>query len=172
MKNLLTISLVLLSLVAMGQDCQLVSMSMTIPAGISKHHFPVQAMPNAAEKNYFTLLTRWSEGNIITRIRFSNDRQNWTAWKVLKCDYTQPEAQHSPLFLVQDQFAYFEWAVYNKGGSESALSLDFYYPSSEPIMAEVATAEQVAISFVGCPEPLASGTAATNTSLSTNGDNR
>ena len=147
-------SLMLFSLLAMGQDCQLVSMSVTIPAGVSKHHFPVQEMPGVAQQDYFTLLTRWSEGNIITRIRFSNDRENWTEWKVLKRDYTQPEAQHSPLSLVQDQFAYFEWAVYNKDGAESALSLDFYYPSTEPIMAEVATAEQIATSLVGCPVTL------------------
>lgn len=146
----------LLSVILVGQECQLVSMSLTIPAGVSKHHFPAQAMPSTTPKDYFTLLARWSEGEIITRIRFSNDRENWTPWQVLKRDYTQPEAQHSPLFLVQDQFAYFEWAVYNKGGTESALSLDFYYPSTEPILAEVATAQQLAISTIGCPQQIPS----------------
>lgn len=154
MKNLLTLGLVALTYTLSGQDCQLVQMHSSIPAGVTKHHFPAQAFPTNDDQAYFTYLTEWDEGELVVRLRFSNDKENWTKWNILKRDYTQPTAKNSPLHLAAHQYKYFEWAVFNKAGVESELSLNFYYPEGNPTIAETNADGLLEISTVGCPQPM------------------
>ena len=170
MKYLITLSLSLFSVLAMAQDCQLISMSLTIPEGVTKHHFPAQALPTTAEQDFFTFLSEWNEGELVVRMRFSNDRENWTKWEVLKRDYTQPTAKNSPLHLASESYEYFEWAVYNKAGTESELSLNFYYPTIAPAFADIASADQMTISTVGCPQPMLVDPVIDNSVVTTNED--
>lgn len=154
MKYIITLTLAFFALAASGQDCQLVSMSLTIPEGVSKHHFPTQTLPATADQDFFTFLTEWNEGELVVRMRFSNDRENWTKWEILKRDYTQPEAKNSPLHVAEKEYKYLEWAVYNKAGVESDLSLNFYYPTNEVIFADIAANDMIEVSSVGCPQPM------------------
>lgn len=134
-----------------GQDCQLVSMNLDIPAGVSKHHFPVQEMPANYSDDTFSYLAAWNTGNMTVRIRFSEDGTEWTKWDVLKRDFKKPEALNSPLHVADQQYTYFEWAVYNNSGIENQLSLNFYYPGEDLYYADLAEAYNLEISTVGCP---------------------
>lgn len=154
MKFIITLTLAFFAFTAVAQDCQLVSMSLTIPDGVAKHHFPTQALPTSADQDFFTFLSEWNEGELIVRMRFSNDRENWTKWEILKRDYTQPEAKNSPLHIAENEYKYFEWGVFNKAGVESNLSLNFYYPTSEVIFADIAVNDSMEVSSVGCPQPM------------------
>ncbi|MEL7247688.1 MAG: hypothetical protein AAFZ63_21240 [Bacteroidota bacterium] len=154
MKNLITLGLVALTFALSGQDCQLVKLHSTIPEGVTKHHFPVQTLPASVDQEFFTYLSEWNEGELVVRLRFSNDGENWTKWDILKRDYTQPEATNSPLHLAADQYEYFEWAVYNKAGIACELALNFYYPESTPVIAAFAEGNLLEISTVGCPQPM------------------
>ena len=115
----------------MSQDCQLVSMNLPIPTGVAKHHFPVQEMPVANAENDFSFLTEWTTGNLTVRIRFSEDGTNCTNCEILKRNFNEPEALNSPLHTSDNQYSYFEWAVYNNDGLESSLSLNFYYTGED-----------------------------------------
>ncbi len=171
MKNLITLSLVaILAFPLFGQDCQLVQMHSTIPAGVSKHHFPSQALPLSADQSFFTYLSEWNEGELIVRVRFSNDGEQWTKWNILKKDYTQPEATNSPLHLAANQYKYFEWAVYNKAGVESKLSLNFYYPEDTPAVAAIAENDFLEISTIGCPQPMLADDVKSTTIVSVDDD--
>jgi hypothetical protein len=131
----------------------MVSLKLPIPEGISKHHFPAQAMPASANESFFTYLSEWDQGELIVKMRFSKNGQEWTAWEVLKKDYSQPNIQNSPLHIADNDYNFFEWAVYNKAGLESELALNFYYPTEAPVFANINSAYSVEVALVGCPQP-------------------
>jgi hypothetical protein len=135
----------------MSQDCQFVSMSLPIPAGVAKHHFPVQEMPATNAEDAFSFLAEWNTGNLTVRIRFSEDGTDWTNWEILKRNFKEPEALSSPLHLADKQYAYFEWAVYNNDGLESKLSLNFYFPGEDLYYAELEDVYELEVSTVSCP---------------------
>lgn len=149
--NTLILSLLAFNLAA--QDCQLVAMHVDIPEGISKHHFPMQAMPVASSEDYFTYLAEWNQGDLTIRIRFSEDGDQWTKWEILKRDFCTPEIAASPLNIAENNYQYFEWAVYNKAGLKSDLTFNFYYPTFETMYADVESEFPIEISTVGCPQP-------------------
>lgn len=153
MKKLILPLLLLAVLHIQAQDCQLVSLSLPIPAGVSKHHFPAQAMPTSAENAFFTYLAAWNESDLAVRIRFSNDGTTWTEWSVLKRDYTSAAAKSSPLHLAATSYRFFEWSVYNKTGEASELSLNFYYPTQSPVHTDALDTYAMTVSRVGCPQP-------------------
>lgn len=153
MKLLITLNLVFATLLLGAQDCQLVSLKLPIPEGVAKHHFPAQAMPAAANDNFFTYLTQWDQGDLVVKMRFSIDGEEWTSWEVLKKDYTQPTAKNSPLRIADNDYQFFEWAVFNKAGLESELSFNFYYPTDSPVIANVTSTYAVEVSKIGCPQP-------------------
>ncbi len=153
MKYIITLHLLLVALLLSGQDCQMVSLKLPIPEGVSKHHFPAQAKPASATESFFTYLSEWDKGELVVKMRFSKDGEEWTAWEVLKKDYTQPTAKNSPLHIADNDYEFFEWAVYNKAGLESELALNFYYPSEIPVFANINSAYPVEVATVGCPQP-------------------
>jgi len=134
-----------------GQDCQLLTMNLAIPSGVAKHHFPVQEMPATYSDDTFSYLAAWNTGNMTVKIRFSEDGTEWTKWEVLKRDFKKPKALNSPLHVSEQQYAYFEWAVYNNSGVENELSLNFYYPGEDLYYAELEETYQLEVSTVGCP---------------------
>lgn len=153
MKNLVLPLLLTAALHTQAQDCQLVSLSLPVPAGVAKHHFPAQAMPAAASDVFFTYLATWDAGDLAVRIRFSNDGTNWTAWSILKRDYIKADADTSPLHLATTNYRFFEWSVYNKTGEASELSLNFYYPAQAPLLVDGIDSYAMTVSQVGCPQP-------------------
>ncbi len=152
-KFILPLLLLFAVLNAQAQDCQLVSLSLPIPAGVTKHHFPAQAMPATTGDAFFTYLAAWNQGDLAVRIRFSNDGTTWTAWSVLKRDYIKAQADSSPLHLAATSYRFFEWSVYNKTGEASELSLHFYYPAQSPVRADALGSYAMTVSQVGCPQP-------------------
>lgn len=152
-----TLTLVLLLIVALwglqAQQCHLVSLNLDIPTGVTKHHFPIQEMPVIEEDEVFTFLAKWSEGELVTRIRFSKDGDDWTSWEVLKRDFNSPTDLNSPLNMVDQSYQYFEWAVFNKAGLATELSLDFYYPESLSSLGSLSSVFELETSTVGCPNP-------------------
>ncbi len=153
MKYIITLTLLLATLLLSAQDCQMVSLKLSIPEGVSKHHFPAQAMPASVTESFFTYLSEWDQGELVVKMRFSKDGKEWTTWEVLKKDYTQPSAKNSPLRIADNDYEFFEWAVYNKAGLESELALNFYYPSEAPVFANINSAYSVEVAMVGCPQP-------------------
>lgn len=153
MRLLIILSTIILAFNLSAQDCQLVAMHIDIPAGVSKHHYPIQAMPVAADEDYFTYLAEWDEGDLTIRIRFSEDGEEWTKWEVLKRDFCTPEVAASPLNIADNKYEYFEWAVYNKAGMESELTFNFYFPTLEPMYATEEGDFPLEVSTVGCPQP-------------------
>ena len=152
MKILTSITFLFATLFLAAQDCQLVSLQLDVPAGASKHHFPMQAMPYNPNCDLGSFLTTWQDSEIVARIRFSNDGETWTKWEVIKRDYTKPEDTFSSLHHLTQEYAYFEWAIYNKGGQATEFSLNFYYPTEEVLFADIATTE-FEVSEAVCPEP-------------------
>jgi len=153
MRFLTILSTLVLAFNLSAQDCQLVAMHVDIPAGISKHHFPMQAMPAVTGDDYFTYLAEWNEGDLTIRIRFSEDGNEWTNWQVLKRDFCMPEIKASPLNIANNKYEYFEWAVYNKAGLESDLTFNFYFPTVDSMYATTQSNFPLEISTVGCPQP-------------------
>lgn len=153
MRLLIIFSIVFFTVNLSAQDCQLVAMHVDIPAGVSKHHFPMQAMPAATGEDYFTYLAEWNQGDLTIRIRFSEDGDEWTKWQVLKRDYCAPKIAASPLNIADNKYEYFEWAVYNKAGLESDLTFNFYFPTLDPRYATTQSDLPFEISTVGCPQP-------------------
>ncbi|WP_367391815.1 hypothetical protein [Lewinella sp. LCG006] len=153
MKYIITFTLFLATLLLSAQDCQMVSLKLPIPEGVSKHHFPAQAMPASATESFFTYLSEWNQGELVVKMRFSKDGQEWTSWEVLKKDYTAPSAKNSPLHIADNDYEFFEWAVYNKAGLETELALNFYYPTEAPVFANINAAYSVEVAMVGCPQP-------------------
>lgn len=157
MKKIISTLLFSAALQVSAQDCQLVSLSLAIPAGVAKHHFPSQPMPEVVNKSdgndFFTYSAAWNEGDLAVRIRFSNDGANWTAWSVLKRDYIQAQADASPLHLAASNYSHVEWSVYNKTGEASNLSLNFYYPSENPVHVDVLGSYAMSVSPIECPQP-------------------
>jgi len=136
-----------------GQDCQLAAMQVDIPAGVGKHHFPAQEMPLAFSADHFIYAANWNQGDLTIRIRFSKDGTTWTKWQVLKRDFSQPTATASPLNLSDQQYQYFEWAVFNKAGEASKLTFNFYHPIEEILYTNVMGEYAFEVSNVGCPQP-------------------
>lgn len=153
MKYIFTSALLLTMLFLSAQDCQMVSLKLPIPEGVSKHHFPAQVMPASTTESFFTYLSEWDQGEVVVKLRFSKDGQTWTGWEVLKKDYTQPNTQNSTLHIANNDYNFFEWAVFNKAGLETALTLNFYYPAEAPVFANLNTAYSVELAMVGCPQP-------------------
>ena len=153
MRFLITLNFVFTALNLFSQDCQLVAMHVDIPAGVSKHHFPMQSMPIATGEDYFTYLAEWNQGDLTIRIRFSEDGHQWTNWQVLKRDHCSSEMAASPLNIADNNYQYFEWAVYNKAGAESTLTFNFYYPTLGQMYANTNNQFPVEITTVGCPQP-------------------
>lgn len=169
MKNLITLLLLLSAFALQAQDCQQVSMQLPIPAGVAKHHFPMQEMPTSTSESNFGYLAKWNEGDLTVKIRFSEDGETWTNWEVLKRDFQNPEATISPLQTADDSYAYFEWAVYNKAGEATDLSLSFYYEDEVFLYGNVAEVFQMEVTEGACPQPTdAVVTDAANTIVSTN----
>jgi hypothetical protein len=167
-----TFILVSLALNLTAQDCQLVAMHIDIPEGISKHHFPMQTMPVTAAEDHFTYLAEWNQGDLAIRIRFSKDGEQWTKWEVLKRDFRTPEIAASPLNMAENNYEYLEWAVYNKSGIESHLTLNFYHPTSQTIYADLNDGFPMEISTVGCPQPTIIPTTSSTPVVTTNSDNK
>ncbi|MEZ4985568.1 MAG: hypothetical protein R2795_11120 [Saprospiraceae bacterium] len=149
-----TILLLLVSMVywVQAQDCQVVSLTLDIPAGVTKHHFPSQPMPVASGNQYFTYLADWNQGDVAVRVRFSNDGVAWTEWAVLKKDFARPDASNSNLHISNGNYEFVEWSVYNKAGTPTSLDINFYYPSDAPVMA-ASGAYPMTIGRTGCPQP-------------------
>ena len=110
-------------------------------------------MPVEEMERYFTYRSEWNESEMVVRIRFSEDAEEWTDWQVLRRDFRDPNATSSPLYLGEADYRYFEWAVFNKGGQEGQLNLQFYHPVNSTIMAAAETAPGLEISTCSCPNP-------------------
>ncbi len=136
-----------------AQDCHLVSLQVDIPAGATRHHFPIQEMPVVDMERYFTYHSQWDESEMVVRMRFSADGNEWTNWQVLRRDFRDPTATKSPLHLGEADYRFFEWAVFNKGGQEGQLNLQFYHPSNSTIMAEADPDSILDIRLGECPNP-------------------
>ena len=162
------LSIVFLAFSLSAQDCQLVAMHVDIPAGVSKHHFPMQSMPVATGEDYFTYLAEWNQGDLTIRLRFSEDGTEWTKWQVLKRDYCAPETAASPLNIADNKYEYFEWAVYNKAGLESDLTFNFYFPTVDPMYATNDGDFPLEVSTVGCPQPKIVPTTTSTSIVTTN----
>ena len=148
----------------------MVSMHLPIPAGVAKHHFPVQEMPATNADDTFSFLAKWNTGNLTVRVRFSDDGTAWTNWEVLKRNFNEPEAMNSPLHNADHQYSYLEWAVYNNDGLESELSLNFYYPGESVFYAGLEDVYEFEVSTVGCPLVPAVGTKAPVNVVSTDNE--
>lgn len=170
MRFLTTLSFTFLALSLFSQDCQLVSMHVDIPEGVTKHHFPMQSMPVASGEDYFTYLAEWNQGDLTIRIRFSEDGEEWTKWEVLKRDFCTPDVAASPLSISENHYQYFEWAVYNKAGLESDLTFNFYYPTLETMYASAGGDFPIEVSTVGCPQPKIVPVTSTSSVVTTNED--
>jgi len=145
-----------------AQDCQLATMDVVIPEGVAKHHFPVQEMPSSFSADHFTYAAAWDQGDLTIRIRFSEDGDTWTNWQVLKRNFCDPKGKSSPLNITEQQYQYFEWAVYNKSGMASELTFNFYHPTEDMLYSDVAGDYAFETSAVGCPQldlaPVVQGT--------------
>lgn len=162
-----TLGFVFSAMALLAQDCQQVSLQLEIPAGVTKHHFPVQELPFTDADKYFTYLAAWDQGELVVRLRFSEDGETWTKWQVLKRDFRDPNAKMSPLNIGEVEYRYFEWAVFNKAGLESELTFNFYHPSQTTILADVGNDLPYEISTCTCPEPELAAAAPVSTSIVT-----
>lgn len=147
----LHILLVLATLSLHSQDCQLAALDVNIPEGVAKHHFPAQEMPSTFSADHFTYAANWNQGDLTIRIRFSEDGETWTKWQVLKRNFCDPESKSSPLNMTEQQYQYFEWAVFNKSGIASELTFNFYHPTDEVLYADIVGDYAFEMSTVGCP---------------------
>ncbi|MEM1215879.1 MAG: hypothetical protein AAGJ82_09355, partial [Bacteroidota bacterium] len=121
--------------------------------GVAKHHFPMQELPTTFADGNFGYLAEWDTGDLTVKIRFSEDGETWTNWEVLKRDFKAPGSTVSPLQTAEQAYSYFEWAVYNKAGESTDLSLSFYYEDEVFLYGNVAEVFQMEVTEGACPQP-------------------
>lgn len=169
MKQLITLLLVFGAFALQAQNCQQVSMQLPIPSGVAKHHFPMQEMPTMMAGDHFGYSANWEQGDLTIKIRFSEDGEIWTKWEVLKRDFQNPSATFSPLQTANQAYTHFEWAVYNKAGEATDLSLSFYYEDEVFLYGNVAEVFQMEVTEGMCPQPeMTVPTSASSAIVSTN----